>query len=298
MVDPASQFLPESALTLLQQLFGSTARRAPTELIPAATNLVVRLRLRDESYAVRVPGSTTGDLAIDRRSECAALEAAVTVDLAPRVVACDPTSGILVTRWIEGETWTSSRAREPDAIRRMAGALRTLHALPVPTAVRSLAPQPLLERYWRIVTNRAGPWRSSLAPLHERITALAQGLHAEPLVLCHSDLHHRNLIEDDRLRLLDWEYAGVTERAYDLASFSQSNDLTRAEQELLLDAYGVADGIEQRFNLHCVVFDWICVLWLVAVNAQKGTHERQRLQLLAQRAKASLESIVTATGVI
>jgi len=289
MLQPASQLLPESALAFLERLFGSCARLAPVESISGSTNLVVRIRLLDDSYAVRVPRSAMAHLEVDRRSECAALEAAATADLAPRVVTCDPVSGILVTHWIESETWTSQRAHQPDAIRAMARALKGLHALPVPGGARSLAPQPLLERYWRIVTGRASPLQSRLAPIHARVLARAQQAHRAPLVLCHSDLHHRNLIENGALRLLDWEYAGVTERSYDLASFSQSNDLTRTEQELLLRAYGLERDDEGRFALHCVLFDWICALWLAMVDAGEGAAERNRLEALARRVKSALE---------
>lgn len=290
MVQPASQLLPESALAFLERLFGSSARLAPVEFIAQSTNLVVRIQLRDGSYAVRVPRSAMAHLEVDRRSECAALEVAAAADLAPRVVICDPVSGILVTHWIEGATWTAQRVHQPDAIRGMARALKDLHALPVPGGVRSLAPQPLLERYWRIVTGRANPLQSRLASIHARVLARAQQAHRAPRVLCHSDLHHRNLIENGTLRLLDWEYAGVTERSYDLASFSQSNDLTRAEQELLLRAYELEREDEGRFELHCVLFDWICVLWLAMVDVGEATTDRIRLEALAQRVKSALES--------
>jgi thiamine kinase len=286
----ASQFLPETALVRLEQLFGSTARRAPAERIAAATNLVVKLRLPDASYAVRVPGTAARDFEIDRRSECAALAAVASADLGPNVIACDPDSGLLVTRWIDGETWTAQRAREPDAIQSIAAALRRLHALSTADAIRSLAPRPLLEQYWRIVARRAAPWHSRLASLHERIAALTLEAPAEPEVLCHSDLHHRNLIEDgDGLRLLDWEYAGMSERAYDLASFAQSNDLTHAEQEQLLDAYGATDTIRGRFGRQCVLFDWLCVLWLAAVDVAEGSIEYRRLEMLVERVRTSLD---------
>jgi thiamine kinase-like enzyme len=290
VIEPASRLLPEPALALVIDTLGDAARGAPAELIPAVTNHVVRLQMPGASYAVRVPGTATGALEIDRRSECAAFEAAARADLAPHVMVCDPDSGILITRWIEAETWIASRAREPDAIRLLAEALRKLHALAIPTAMRSLAPLPLLEGYWRLVAQRAPSWRLRLAPLHARVMAIAQRSHVAPYVLCHSDLHHRNLIESDRLRLLDWEYAGVTEAAYDLASFSQSNDLTDADKRLLLDAYGGPPALGARFRLHCALFDWICVLWLAVVDAAEGTVERARLEMLAQRALESLDA--------
>ena len=290
MGESASQLLPEPALALLEQLFGGDAQKATAELIEGSTNHVVRVRIGGASYAVRVPRINTAHLEIDRRSECAALDAAATAGVGPRVVACDSSSGVLVTHWINGRTWTAQRAHEAEAIREMARVLRALHALPAPKSVRSLAPLPLLEGYWRIVSGRPGALKSRLALLHPRVLTRAREAHRGSLVLCHSDLHHHNLIEDERLWLLDWEYAGVTEPAYDLASFAQSNDLTPAEQVLLLDAYGLPRTDAPRFDLHALLFDWICVLWLAMVDARAGSSEGERLEFLVRRVEARLES--------
>lgn len=290
MSDPASRLLPEPALALLEQLFGGDARRTAAELIEGSTNHVVRVHIGDAYYAVRVPRLNTAHLEIDRRSECAALEAATTAGVGPRVVACDSGSGVLVTRWINGRTWTAQHAHEATAIREMARVLRALHSMPAPTSVRSLAPVPLLQDYWRIISARPGSLKARLGSLHARVSARASELHRGPLALCHSDLHHHNLIEDEKLWLLDWEYAGVTEPTYDLASFAQSNDLTEAERGLLLEAYGLLHATVVRFDLQRLVFDWICVLWLAMVDAPTRAGEAERLELLVQRVATALES--------
>ena len=43
---------------------------------------------------------------------------------------------------------------------------------------------------------------------------------------CHNDLHTANFIADgDRLWLLDWEYAGMNDRYFDLGNFAVNNEL-------------------------------------------------------------------------
>lgn len=290
MDQPASLLLPESALVLLERVFGAQARAATAQLVEGATNLVVRLTLADESIAVRVPRPETAHLAVDRRSECVALAAASAVSLAPDVVICDPVSGVLVTRWLNGEPWSSQRVHESDAIRALACTLKRLHALPPPTAVRTLSPLPLLRSYWQVVSARAAALALRLASLHTRVLARAAEVQSESSVLCHADLHHRNLIDAGGLRLLDWEYAGMAETYFDLASFAQSNDLTHAEQAVLLEAYGSSLQDAWRFALYRVLFDWVCVLWLAMTGAGERVAERKRLELLVQRVKSALES--------
>ena len=289
MQQPAALLLPESALQLLERNFGADARTAPAELVGGCTNLVVRLWFADDSFAVRVPSSETDFLALDRRAECAALDAAGAAGVTPDVIVCDPASGILVSRWIEGELWTWQRARHADAIRLMARTLTELHAVAPPIGARLLAPLPLLRNYWQMVSTRAASLASRLQTLHARVLAEAGGLQGGSPVFCHADLHHRNIIDAGGLRLLDWEYAGIAEAYFDLASFAQCNDLARDERTLLLEAYGPTIEDAERLALYCMLFDWICVLWLAMTGVGERAQERQRFEALIQRVKAEVE---------
>ena len=289
MQQPASLLLPESALALLERHLGTDPRQAPAELVAGSTNLVTRLRLASDSFAVRVPRPGTEFIAIDRRAECAALAAAATVGLAPDVILCDAASGILVSRWIEGELWTAQRAHETDAIHLLARSLRRLHAVTPPIGARSLAPVPLLRNYWQVVSTRAVALAARLQSLHARVLARAAEVQGGSSVFCHADLHHRNLVEAHGLRLLDWEYAGLAEAYFDLASFAQSNDLTLDERALLLEAYGAAIEDAERLALYCLLFDWVCVLWLAMTGAGEHAPDRPRFEALIQRVKAAIE---------
>lgn len=290
MEQPASLLLPEPALTFLEQIAGARARDAPGEPVTGSTNLIVRLQLADAAVAVRVPRPDTAHVAIDRRSECTAIAAAANAGLAPDALVCDAASGVLITRWVEGRLLMPQQTHEAEVIRLVASTLARLHALAAPAGVRSLAMKPLLRTYWQTVTERAAALASRLSSLHTRMMAQAQDLQGGALVLCHADLHHRNLIEARGLQLLDWEYAGLAEPYYDLASYSQSNDLTQGEREQLLEAYGAAPHQSERFALYCVLFDWVCVLWLAMVGAAERSAARERMELLIRRVKSSVES--------
>jgi thiamine kinase-like enzyme len=289
MQQPASHVLPEPALALLEKVLGAGVRGASAELVAGATNLVVRLRHAADSFAVRVPRLDSAALAVDRQAECAALDAAAGTGLTPDVIVCDPASGILVTRWIEGTVWTAERVHERDAIELAARALTRLHAVAAPLNARSLAPVPLLRTYWQLVATRAASLATRLQTVQACVLARAAELQGGSAVFCHADLHHRNIIETQGLRLLDWEYAGVAEPYFDLACFAQSNDLTFVERTALLEAYGPAVEDAERLALYCVLFDWICVLWFAMTGASEHAPHRPRFEALVQRVKAAVE---------
>jgi thiamine kinase-like enzyme len=59
---------------------------------------------------------------------------------------------------------------------------------------------------------------------------------------CHNDLLAANFIRDgERLWIVDWEYAGMGDPAFDLANFSVNHELDADGDCELLDAYGGAD---------------------------------------------------------
>ena len=71
----------------------------------------------------------------------------------------------------------------------------------------------------------------------ERIES-APAFRDEPVVLCHDDLLPANFIDTpDGIRLVDWEYAGMGSRWFDLGNFAVNNELGPAEEEAFLTAY-------------------------------------------------------------
>jgi thiamine kinase-like enzyme len=78
----------------------------------------------------------------------------------------------------------------------------------------------------------------------DEIEAALAGRAATP---CHDDLLTANwLREGDRLRIVDWEYAGMGDPAFDLGNFAGHHDLDAAGEVALLTAYlGVAPSDPQ-----------------------------------------------------
>ena len=55
---------------------------------------------------------------------------------------------------------------------------------------------------------------------------------------CHNDLLNANFIAaGSAIWLVDWEYAGMGDRFFDLANFSINHELDDAQNEQLLEAY-------------------------------------------------------------
>jgi thiamine kinase-like enzyme len=90
---------------------------------------------------------------------------------------------------------------------------------------------------------------------------------ADPLELrpCHNDLLNANFIDDGtRIRIVDWEYAGMGDPFFDLGNFSINHGLTADEDRILLEAYDNGPARPDRLArllLMRVVSDFREAMW-------------------------------------
>jgi thiamine kinase-like enzyme len=181
-----------------------------------------------EAYVLRVGGKDTELLGIDRAVEHEAALAAATLGLAPEVVAF--ADGCLVTRFVEGEVGITSAET-------VAPLLRRLHTS-VPIAGRFDSFR-IVEAYAKTAAGRVPAEYAAAKRTADRIEK-RRGSHG--LCPCHNDLLAGNFVlGEDRLWIVDWEYAGMGDPAFDLANFAVSNDLDEDGDRALLAAYGEAD---------------------------------------------------------
>ena len=107
------------------------------------------------------------------------------------------------------------------------------------------------------------------------MTKLDEELRAASIpCLCHNDVHHLNVVGRGEPMLIDWEYAGSGDPAFDLASVCVYHRYGPAQRSLLLDAYGAAGrGVDaERLERACWIFEYVRDLW----TAVRGLDEANR----------------------
>jgi len=232
------------------------------------TNESWLVRTARDAVVVRISNTAERDLQIDRQSEAAILAAVAAADLGAPVLLCHPATHVLVTRYL-GKPWTFDDAREPANIERLAGTLRRLHALTPPRGVRTVDLHATIEGYLRTLDEHGSQHELGTRELRTAAREAAGSLRASSIpCLCHNDAHHLNIVGDGEVRLIDWEYAGVGERLFDLASACSYHEYDAVRRERLLDAYLTTRdaAVERRLELACWLFGYIRDLWL-AVRA-------------------------------
>ncbi len=234
-------------------------------------NYLVEVERSRVRYVIRLAGNDTHLLGISREVEHAATVAAAGVGVGPEVTAFIRPQGYLVTRFIEGVPVTDQAVHRTETIHRVADSIRRIHDGP---AIPGLfIPLRIAEAYHALAVARGVriPAEYELARSLGRRIELA--LLADPVDLrpCHNDLLNANFIDDGtRIRIVDWEYAGMGDPFFDLGNFSVNHGLSREEDETLLEAY---DGPPlrrsrlARLHLMRVVSDFREAMWGVLQQA-------------------------------
>jgi thiamine kinase-like enzyme len=215
-------------------------------------------------YVVRLAGNDTHLLGISREVEHAATVAAAGVGVGPEVIAFVRPEGYLVTRFIEGRPIPEEEMRTPDRLRAVGDTLRRIHDGP---AIPGLfVPFRIVEAYRALALSRGVhiPPEYDLAQSIARRIELACLTAPVELRPCHNDLLNANFIDDGaRIRIVDWEYAGMGDPFFDLGNFSINHELEPEADASLLQAYAgdVRPAALARITLMRVLSDFREAMW-------------------------------------
>jgi thiamine kinase-like enzyme len=208
----------------------------PAPLDGGITNRNYRIRFGDRDCVLRLPGKDTALLGIDRHAERIATERAAALGIAPPLVLAD--DECLVTEWLPGGPIDGDRLRRNPAS--AARALRAFHDSGLELPVRFWLPD-LLREYARIVAERGGTLPDSFRSAQDLVDRIAVVLPLTDPVPCHDDLLPGNILAadsaPDHAVLVDWEYAGMGHRLFDLGNLAVNNEFENDSQSRLLEAY-------------------------------------------------------------
>jgi aminoglycoside phosphotransferase (APT) family kinase protein len=218
-------------------------RGEPIRLEGGITNRNYRARFADRDYVVRLPGKDTTLLGIDRSAERLAAERAAALGIGPRLAYADADCSVT--------EFAALAAPEPERVRAdpapAAAALRAFHDSDLQLPARFWVPA-LLQDYGEIVRTRGVDPPAALGAAQELVEDIAVVLPLDRPVPSHNDLLPGNVLHRDGAGplLVDWEYAGMGHRLFDLANLAAGHGLDARAEERLLESYHRAPAIKGR----------------------------------------------------
>ena len=231
------------------------------------TNSNYVVDLGDERVVVRVPGNDTHLLGIDRTNEVVAGSLAAAIGVGPEVLATDEPPGCIVFRFIDGRPVSTTELAEEPMLAHFAETLRLVHHAGTTPTIWN--PYNVVRDHRDVATARGveAPFNALFAfELLERIEIVRP---FRPAVLGHNDLLNANFLFDDRLRIVDWEYAGMSDPFFDLANVSVNNGFPMDAEITLLRHYigDVSEPVVSTLHLMKIVSELREAMWGVVQMA-------------------------------
>lgn len=191
-------------------------------------NTLYLLTTNKGKFILRVFGKESIDRVLEEKIQTLAY----TIDIAPKPILLDIQNNFMISQFAEGRHKSILTKRN---IRTLAHALRALHKF------KTEAPFSLLEK------------RHSLIDIFT----------ADPVV-CHNDLNPQNILwGKDGAIIIDWEYAGVNDRYFDLASFATEFHFDHNDKRFLLEHYfaNSLDADMKKLDAYITYYKHVCELW-------------------------------------
>jgi thiamine kinase-like enzyme len=197
-----------------------------------------RVDVDGQAFVVRLGGRDAELLGIDRVRECAAASTAAGLGIGPEVVWASPEEAVLVTRFVAGRVLEPRDMQDAATLERVADTLRRVHhGPPLPGTFSAFR---VVERYRETAGRHGVPLPGALDDWLALARRIEAALGPDRPVPCHNDLLPVNFVDaGERLWLLDWEYAAMGDRFFDLANLAANAELDGAGERRLLAAYGV-----------------------------------------------------------
>jgi thiamine kinase-like enzyme len=187
--------------------------------------------------------------------------------LSPNVVYSAPHGGYFLMDYIEQSELNQATTNIDTKLSKIAATLAKLHSLDSSKLLSGQADFDLFEHCDSYIEDIEGTLRSSMRNKHSVLLPTLERLVTDrtPKTLCHNDLVRENcLFAKHALLLIDWDYAGLNNPWFDLASLIYYLELSDDHAQQLLTLYDPQFGIQVGRPIYwaalCAVV-WLDVLW-------------------------------------
>ena len=215
------------------------------------TNRNFWLNMAMKNFFVRL-GVDIPEHGVYRFNELAASRAAHKCGISPEVVYAE--TGAMVLRFINGKTLEPENLRNISTLKKVVPLLKTCHQqMPLYLPGSSLI-------FWvfQVIRGYVNTLKGSKSRMIQKLSRfleinheLEKSVGTIDLFYGHNDLLSGNFIEDNnRLWLVDWDYAGFNSPLFDLANLASNNEYAEGLERELLEMYfenEVSDDLWKRY---------------------------------------------------
>ncbi len=237
------------------------------ERLEGMTNHTYKVTVTDgKEYVVRIPGEGTEKM-INRKNEKINTKLACSIGIDAELLYFGEDGSKLSAFIHNAVTMTPILMKEEKYIKQVAEILKRLHFSGVDTKV-PFEVFDMAANYESILHDNG----VNLYEDYQKVKAEVMQIKAEVdeiqiivKVPCHNDPLCENwVLGDDKMYLIDWEYAGMNDGMWDLADISIEAGYDNEQDKMLLNEYfnrKLNDSDRKRFIANKIYLDYLWTLW-------------------------------------
>jgi thiamine kinase len=212
---------------------------------------------------VRIDCPGASMLSIDRNSEVKILNGIKNLQLAPKILYQDESTGILIWEFIPGNKPSFNSGNKDHCLQSLGREISLIHNTSIPNHCSDIFINSM-DLYGNLLKNTS----------HERLYIKALSLFKELYfdginkVLSHNDLNQGNLLWKNKFYFLDWEYASLNHPCFDVASLVNTFKLDPNQIYELSIGYGGDQELFkiERLNRWIEFIHYLNEIWKISVN--------------------------------
>lgn len=258
------------------------------------TNRNFKVFIKDTWYVLRIPAPGTGDM-INRKEEYSNIIYANKIGLDSGLIYFNKGTGVKISKFIENsESLNSNSSKKIENMEMVCSILRKLHTSK--EKMKNIFDiYSKIELYEKLSKQKNALFFKDYYQVKEKVYLLKDIIDDIKLVPCHNDTVSENFIKnkENKMYLIDWEYAGMNDPMWDLAAYCLENNFTENEEELFLKIYfkgNVEDKYKKRILINKIYQDFLWSIWTTIKEANGedfGDYGISRYD----RAKINLEKV-------
>ena len=187
----------------------------------------------------------------------------------------DLEKGILIRRFIEGNKFILNKKNSDQQLELLGRAIKEIHKTNYEKdAVNNFSNS--INRYKEILK-----YKIQKDPILEIGFEIYEDLYREshPMVFSHNDLTQENIIWNRKYVFIDWEYAGINNPLFDIASIISSYSLNDQQIVSLWRGYGQKSDVDIAILRKWVKFTFFCdYIWRVCL-IETSIYDKKSLNL-------------------
>jgi thiamine kinase-like enzyme len=155
-----------------------------------------------------------------------------------KVLESFPGLPAIILEYIDGRTLDTPDLSKPEYIPRLGRAIRDLHTYAPPMA-NSIVIWQFLDDYLRLFEQHALTWppgQREWLPAIRRIQAALE-VNALPPVPSNNDLLAKNIMDDGRIRIIDYDFSGMNDPMFDVGDLAMEGDYDPDQIRTVCEAY-------------------------------------------------------------